>query len=341
MARRAFLLGGSGQTGRALAPRLLEQGWEVVVGSRGERPVPEGVEHVALDRADTEALRAALGTGVDALVDFVAFEPAHAEQLLSLGDLARSLIVLSSGSVYTDAEGRTFDEAKTPDQFPHYPVPINERRQPTVAPGDATYSTRKAAIEQSLLGQDDVPATLIRAGAIYGPGGHSREWYFVKRILDRRPYVILGGRGQSRFHTVSTENLAELIWLAAERSGRRVLNAGDPDPPTLLEISRAVAAALEHEWTEVLLPTLEEPCDTPWSGPRPFVMDMSEAELELGYRPVTTYERAVVQTCEWLVEATRERAWEDVLPTLVEHMTESFDYEREDELVRCLTTTDG
>jgi len=340
VARRAFLLGGSGQTGRALIPRLRERGWEVVVGSRGEREIPSDVEHVRVDRADESALRAALGKGADVLVDFVAFERQHAEQLLTLGGLVGSLVVLSSASVYTDNEGRTFDEAKTPDQFPDYPVPIRERAQPTVRPGDATYSTKKAAIEQLLLGQDAVPATLIRAGAIYGPGGSVREWYFVKRVLDGRRYVMLGNRGQSRFHPVSTDNLAELIWLAAERPGRRTLNAGDPGPPTLLEISRAVAAALDHEWTEVLLPTLAEPCETPWSGPKPVVLDMSEAAFEVGYRPVTTYERAVRATCAWLVEATKERPWQELMPRMAEYMQDSFEYSAEDELLRRLTTGD-
>ena len=336
MARRAFLVGGSGQTGRSLIPRLRDRGWEIVVASRGEREIPPGAEHVRVDRDDSQALRDALGGGADVLVDFVAFEREHAEQLLSLSDLVGSLVVLSSASVYTDGEGRTFNEATTPKRFPRYPVPIRERDQPTVPAGDATYSTKKAAIEELLLGQDAVPATLVRAGAIYGPGGSVREWYFVKRVLDGRRYVILGDRGRNRFHPVSTENLAELIWLAAERPRRRVLNAGDPGPPTLLEISRAIASALGHEWTEVLLPTLGEPCETPWSVPAPVVLDMTEAAFEVGYRPVTSYERAVRATCAWLVEATKGRPWEELMPRMAEYMQDSFDYRAEDELVRGL-----
>jgi nucleoside-diphosphate-sugar epimerase len=336
MSRRAFLLGGSGQTGRALIPKLREHGWAVVVGSRSEREVPDGVEHVRVDRGDAGALREALGNGADVLVDFVAFEREHAEQLLSLRDLVGSLVVLSTASVYSDREGRTMDEAKTPEDFPDYPVPIRERDQPIVPPGDSTYSTKKAAIEQILLGQDAAPATLIRAGAIYGPGGSVREWYFVKRVLDGRRFVVLGNRGESRFNPVSTENLAELIWLAAEHPGRRVLNGGDPGPPTLLEISRAVATALGHAWTEVLLPTPEEPCETPWSGPKPVVLDMTEAAFEIGYRPVTTYERAVGATCDWLVEATRDRPWQELMPRMAEYLKDSFDYAAEDEFLRSL-----
>lgn len=328
MARRAFLLGGSGQTARALIPRLHERGWEVVVASRGGRPVPRDVEHVEVDRADSDALRAALGAGADVLVDFVAFEPEHAEQLLSMRDLAHSVVVISSAAVYfpdDDADLRKL------------PVPIPERH-PTVPPGSQSYATKKAAIEQTLLGQDELPATLIRAGAIHGPySSWAREWHFVKRILDGRRAIVLAYRGRSRFHPISVHNLAELIWLAAERPGRRVLNAGDPGPPTVLEISRSVAGVLGHEWAEVLI---DEPVEgvgeTLWSVPHPIVLDMTEAELELRYRPVTTYEKATPETVEWLVEATKERPWEEVMPRAADYMQHSFDYAAEDAFLRGL-----
>ena len=328
MPQRAFLLGGSGQTGRALIPRMLGRGWEVVVVSRGERALPDDVEHVRVDRDDDGALRDALGDGADVLVDFVAFEPEHADQLVALRDLVRSVVVVSSAAVY-------FPEDET--EFARLPVPIPESYR-TVAAGPESYATKKAAIEQALLWQNDLPATLIRAGAIHGPwSSWSREWHFVRRVLDGRRFIVLAYRGESRFHTISVHNLAELIWLAAERPGRRVLNAGDPAPPTVLEISRAVAAALGHDWAEVLI---DEPVEgvgeTFWSAPHPVVLDMTEAEFELGYRPVTTYQRAVPETVEWLVEATKDRRWEEVMPRAAEYMKGSFDYAAEDELVRTL-----
>jgi nucleoside-diphosphate-sugar epimerase len=341
MARKAFLLGGTGKTGRVLAQRLLETGWEVRVGSRGERPVETSTDarHVTLDRADDHALRAALGEGVDVLVDFVAFEPAHAEQLLALRGLTRSLVVVSSSSVYADSAGRSLDEAREGAE-PEFRVPLTER-EPTVPPGEATYSTKKVAIERALLAQGAIPATIVRAGAIYGPGDvNSREWYFVKRALDGRRVVVLAHRGESRFQPTSVHNLAELIRLAAERPGRRLLNCGDPDSPSVVEIGRHIAAAMNHEWAEVLL--AGPPRDgvvgaNPWGVARPFVLDMTEAEFEVGYRPVTTYARAVAETCEWLVSATKGGDWRKVLPVAARLYGEEFDYEAEDVLVRGLT----
>lgn len=338
MARRAFLLGGTGKTGRVLAQRLLETGWDVVVASRGERPVEsKDARHVKLDRGDDQALRAALGEGVDVLVDFVAFEPGHAEQLLALRGLTRSLVIISSSAVYADPAGLSLDADE--GEVPEFRVPLTER-EPTVTRSTPTYATKKLAIERALLSQDALPSTLIRAGAIYGPGDlNPREWYFVKRALDGRRVVVLAHRGASRFQPTSVHNLAELIRLAVERPGRRLLNSGDPDAPSVVEIGRHIAAAMSHEWAEVLLPGPPQAGvgDNPWGVPRPFVLDMTEAEFELGYRPITTYARAVGETCEWLVSATEGRDWREVLTGAAKLYGDQFDYEAEDALVRGLT----
>ncbi|MDN3353148.1 hypothetical protein [Actinomadura sp. DC4] len=38
-----------------------------------------------------------------------------------------------------------------------------------------------------------MPVTIVRPGAIHGPGStYSREWWLVRRVLDRRPAVLLG-----------------------------------------------------------------------------------------------------------------------------------------------------
>jgi nucleoside-diphosphate-sugar epimerase len=338
--RRALLVGGTGQIGRAAATALAGSGWRVAVLDRGRRELPPeleclGVERVVADRDDPAALARAVGGGVDALIDAIAYSADHGRALAALGGRVGSLVVISSASVYTDEAGRTLDEATGPDGFPRFPGPVPET-QATVAPGDATYSTRKAALEAVVLDAGDPPATVIRPGAIHGPGSRgAREWHFVKRALDGRPVVVLAERGRSVFHTTSAENLAELIRLAAERPGRRVLNCGDPRPPSVREIGRTIGELLGHERREVLLsgpapaPGIGE---TPWSLPadRPFALAMDAAPVELGYAPVTVYGRAVGATCAWLVEATRDRDWREVLPDLARYAEAGFDYAAED-----------
>ncbi|HEY3550867.1 MAG TPA: NAD-dependent epimerase/dehydratase family protein [Gaiellaceae bacterium] len=322
---RAVLIGGTGMIGRAAARALAADGWEVAAVSRSGT-LPEGLAELGVkgavaDRADDAQLRAALGSGADVVLDTVAFDREHGEQLNALAGLVGSLIVISSASVYADDEGRALDGEGEP---PALPVPILESQR-TAEPGDATYSTRKAELEQTLLA-GPLPATVLRACAIHGPGAKMpREIFFVKRAVDGRRRVALAWDGESRFHTTSVANLAELIRLAAAQPGDRALNAGDPDPPTTLEICRAVGDALEHEFEPVLLPGDEY--DNPWAAPKPkpFVVSMEAAEQELGYQPVTTYPEAVRETSAWLVgELEQGRKWDG---TYLEGM---LDYASED-----------
>jgi nucleoside-diphosphate-sugar epimerase len=313
--------------GRAAARELAEDGWEVVAVSRsGALPdglAELGVESVVADREDDAQLRAALGSGADVVYDSVAMNRAHGEQLNALEGLAGSLVVISTASVYADDQGRALDgEGGDPPQLP---VPILETQR-TAEPGDATYSTQKAELEQTLL-QGPLPSTLIRACAVYGPGAKNpRELYFVKRAVDGRRRVGLAWNGESRFHTVSVRNLAELIRLAAAQPGDRILNGGDPDPPSTLEICHAIGDALGHEFEPVLLPADE--FNNPWGVPAssPLVVSMEAAERELGYRPVATYPEAVKETCAWLVaELESGRSWEG------SYIADTLDYAAEDE----------
>ena len=326
---RAVLIGGTGMIGRAAARALAEDGWEVVAVSRSGE-VPEGlaelgVESLAADREDDAQLQAALGPGADVVYDSVAMHRAHGEQLNALEGLVGSLVVISTASVYADDEGRAFDgEGGDP---PRLPVPILET-QSTAAPGDATYSTRKAELEQTLLA-GPVPSTLIRACAVYGPGAKNpRELYFVKRAYDGRRRVAIAWNGESRFNTVSVANLAELIRLAAAQPGDRILNGGDPDAPSTLEICHAIGSAMEYEFEPVLLPADE--FNNPWGvpGSSAMVVSMEAAEREIGYRPVTTYPDGVKETCAWLVaELESGRAWED------SYIAATLDYAAEDEVL--------
>jgi nucleoside-diphosphate-sugar epimerase len=303
-----------------------------------QSPAPPGLEQLPLLHLDRDQDGALLpANGFDLVVDVVPFEVAHAEQLLELD--VGSIIAISSASVYVDDEGRTLDEAESVDEFPDFGGSVPET-QPTVAPGDANYSTKKVAVELRLLENGRIPATIVRPCAIYGPGDRmAREWFFVKRALDRRPYVVLTMRGASLFHTTASANLGELVRLLAAKPMTGVFNCGDPDPPTVLDISRRIAAAVGHEWTELLLPRPEGRGaigNTPWSAPKPFLVDMSAAKAELGYRPATTWNDAIDPQVDWLVAATRDRDWREVLPRGAEYL--QFDYEGEEALVRGLAT---
>ncbi|MGW3204875.1 NAD-dependent epimerase/dehydratase family protein [Streptomyces sp. NPDC001135] len=334
--KRAVVIGASGQIGRPTVAALARDGWEVTAASRGggrDAAWDEGVRTARLDRADDAALAAVVGDGCDLLVDMVAYDGAHARQLTSLAGRIGSAVVVSSVSVYDDGSGRNFDTLHEPDGFPAYPVPVPET-QPTVAPGEASYSTRKVALEQELLAAGGgLPVTVLRPAAVHGPYSPlPRELYFVKRNLDGRHTRVLSHRGESRFHPSGARNIAELVRLAAARPGTRVLNACDGETPTVAGIGAAVDAVMGVRTRTTLVdgPAEGSVGGTPWSVPRPVVFDMSVAERELGYRPVVSYADSLPETVEWLTGVLSGRDWRECFPLLARAYPDLFDYAAED-----------
>jgi nucleoside-diphosphate-sugar epimerase len=328
MAQTALILGGTGQIGRAVAHNLLAHGWRVRLAQRSAQALPASligrVDTVTLDRDAPGALAAAAAGGADAMIDTIAFNSAHARQWLEIEADVGALIVVSSASVYRDDAGRTLDQAETRG-FPRFPIPIGED-QPTVAPGPETYSTRKAALEQTLLQAARGPVTALRPAAIYGEGTrHPREWWFVKRILDGRRRIPLAYDGESRFHTSATANIAELCRVALENPGTRVLNAGDPAALTVAQIGQTIGAAYGVKLDLVRRPGPPQGGvgANPWCTSHPLVLDLGRAEA-LGYRPLVHYEGAVGEACR---SAEAQAAAGVTFPAYLDTL---FDYAAED-----------
>lgn len=330
MAKTALIIGGTGLIGQALVSHLDKKGWEVTVISRGRRPSPtNSARHVVLDRADTEGLRQIAAKGFDAIFDIVAMSAAEATQLTTLSDQTGTLIVVSSAAVYADEKGDSILNS-TRDR----PVPIAETHS-TVAPVDElNYPASKSNVERIVLEGSTCPVTVIRPGAIYGPGDlASREWHFVKRALDNRPWIVLAFHGRSVFHQVSSINVAALAGLAAEQPGTRTLNVGDEHPRTVLETARLIAREMGHERAEYLI---DAPLDggvgeTPWSTPQPLALDLRAAK-ELGFEAQSP-EQTIATTCRWLTTTVADADWKEALPKAAKYYGDLFDYETEDRFV--------
>jgi nucleoside-diphosphate-sugar epimerase len=184
-----------------------------------------------------------------------------------------------------------------------------------------------------LLDDATTPVTILRPCAIHGLNSrHPREWWFVKRILDHRPAIPLAYRGRSRFHTSAVANIAALTRVAAETSGSRVLNIADPAVPTVADIAVLIVRQLGYNGRIVEVDEQGYPPQigrTPWSTPRPFVVDC-RAALSLGYSPRTTYADAIKPTCDWLAKNATNDNWMERFPVLASYPRNLFDYAAED-----------
>jgi nucleoside-diphosphate-sugar epimerase len=333
----AVVVGGTGLIGRAVARRLVAGGWGVAVTGRDPGRMPgdlaaAGVRFAAVDRDDPAGLAAVVGDGCDLLVDCVCYTAAQARLMLPLIRDTGSTVMISSKAVYVDEAGNHVNSAVAP----RFRGPVTER-QPTMKPGDMPYNSaegygaNKVAAEQVLL-DSGLPVTVLRASKAHGEGARpAREWYFVKRALDRRPALLLAGRGTGADHPSAAANIAALVQVVARQPGRRILNAADPDAPDGLAISRVIAGLTGHTWREVPLGDEAPPQlgRHPWHHLPPIVLDTSAARA-LGYQPVGDYATTVAEEVGWLVDRAAHRpTWTP--PGIDEELADRwFDYAAED-----------
>lgn len=340
LVKQAFIIGGTGQIGRAVGLKLLMEGWGVTFASRsGDIPddtLDFGAKTIVLDRDQAGALAQAVGGGADAVIDTVAYDEVHANQLLDIEGSVGQFVVISSSSVYRDEAGRTLDEARE-NGFPDLPDGMTEE-QPTVDPGPKNYSTRKVALERRLLDQAKRPVTILRPAAIHGTHStHPREWWFVKRMIDGRAAIPLSFNGRSRFHTTAALNIAEVTSHALAQHRNLILNIADPVALTVHEIGTHIAEAMG--WTGNLVPieTSNKSLDstvgwTPWSVPAPFTLSTKAAQ-NIGYAAATDYARSIANTCQWLLSSAN-KDWRERFPILAQYTIPLFDYDAEDAFFR-------
>ena len=101
---KVLFIGGTGIISTACTHLAVERGIEVTLLNRGRhsaRP-PSGVDTLAVDIEDAAAVSHALaGASFDAVVDWIAFEPAHVERDIALfHGRTRHYIFISSASAY-------------------------------------------------------------------------------------------------------------------------------------------------------------------------------------------------------------------------------------------------
>ena len=311
---RALIFGGTGQIGRATALEFARAGWQVDAVTRS-RPLAPEVLALGVHPLPAGPNRAALiARGYDAVIDTLAFTAADAADLLA--EPAGHLTVISTASVYADAQGRGFE--RTDDGFPHYPDPIPET-QPLVPPGEG-YSAGKVALEAAL----GTRAAILRPGAIHGIGArHPREWYFVKRALDGRHVLPLADGGATTFHTSSTAGIASLTRHLAERNLTGPFNAADPDPHTVAQIAEAIGAQMNHRFD-----ILDHPAgQTPFSVDHTVRLSMAKARAT-GWDGGPAYRACLPDYIAWMTAHAHD--WQTAFPVFQHYGADPFDYAAED-----------
>ena len=326
---RALVIGGTGPTGHYIVNGLRARGYHVAMLHSGRHEVPEipdDVEHIHTDPFREEALREALGArAFDVCV--ATYGRLRVTAKLMVGRCGRFLSVggAPAYSGYMNAEMWS----------PHgLPVPTREDARTVASEADDAKGYRIRRTEEQVLAHHPTAAH-FRYPYVYGKYQLlPREWSIVRRILDRRPFIVLPEDGLTLCHYGYAENLAHALLLAVDQpsaSAGQIYNCGDEEVLTLRQVVEIVRDALGARLEIVSLPwELALPA-------RPLVMqrhathrvlDLFKLRSELGYRDVVPAREALVRTARELAAHPLEHGGMEERT-----LTDPFDYAAEDALV--------
>ena len=172
---RILMMGGTRFIGVYLTQLLVEQGHEVVLFNRGNRPAPvEGVLQIKGDRTDSAELKEKLSQEhFDAIFDNNGRELSDTQPLAEIfQNRVQHFVYMSSAGVYLSS-----------DQLPHMEGD----------PVDPKSRHRGKHETEAYLNQLGLPFTSIRPTYIYGPQNYNElEAWFFDRIVRDRPIPIPG-----------------------------------------------------------------------------------------------------------------------------------------------------
>jgi nucleoside-diphosphate-sugar epimerase len=337
MNRSALLVGGTGPTGPHIARGLLDRGYDVTVLHRGAHEVPEldGLEHLHADPHFREPLDDALTARSFDVVVATYGRLRHVAD--ALAGRCAMFIAVTGLPVYPGYHD--------PSELwpPGMAIMATEDSVATAArPAGAApsrgarFSRLIAESEQHVMALHDAGAfraAIARYPSIYGPRQlYPREWSVIRRVLDRRPYVIVPDAGLTLITRCAAVNAAHFALTMTDRidaAAGQVFNAADRQQYSLAQWIRLTAAAAGGDLELISLPfELAGPGRALFPVPHTAhgLVSVQKARDLLGYADAVPAAEALATTVRWYAEHPPDQ-------TVTDLMIDKFDYGEEDRVI--------
>lgn len=307
-----LVLGGTGLLGPYVVTRLCEMGHDITIFHTGahEPDLPSQVRHIHSPsaRIPISAIPSEL---TDIAPDVVVQMDAEGEKDAQLvvdafRGVAGRLVSISSQDVYR-VYGRLHRlEPGPPDPLPltedsplrekYYPYRQGEPRRED-DPEKFLDDYDKIMVERAIMGEPQLPGTILRLPMIYGPGDRLHRLYkYVKRMQDNRPVILLDeGHAQWRGPRGYVENVAWAITLAVtdDRAKGRIYNVAEVEALSEAAWVKRIAESMGWQGQIVIVPQGKIPVH--YDTAHHWVVDSSRIRRELGYGEVVQPEEALAR----------------------------------------------
>jgi len=163
----------------------------------------------------------------------------------------------------------------------------------------------KILVERVVLGDANLPGTIVRLPMVYGPRDYQHRLFsYLKRMDDKRPAILLDeAEAQWRWTHGYVENVADAIALAVtdERSTGQIYNVGEPFTFSIAEWIALIGRIAGWQGRVVSIPhgRLPEPLRFGINAEQDIVVDSSRIRRELGSKERVDVEEALRRTIAW------------------------------------------
>lgn len=309
---KILVIGGTNFIGPEVVRRLHAMGHEVTVFHRGKTlaELPLGVKEIKGDRAQIIERKTQFEQlSPDVVLDMILYTEQDAlTTMKAFKGIAQRVVAISSMDVYRAYNvllGKESDIIPVPftedSPLRQQLYPFKDMPQRALnAPADYD----KILVERVVMGDADLPATIIRLPMVYGAKDPLHRLFpYLKRMDENRPAILLPEKfAQWRGCYGYVENVALAIALAVTnpQATKRIYHVAD------LQVSEAerlnqIGKAAEWQGKVISIPQHYLPADwnLPFNTEQHWFADTTRIRQELGYSEVVSQEEALKQTIDW------------------------------------------
>ena len=214
---KILVLGGTRFFGKQLVKALIEKGYDITIGTRGQTLDDFGdkVKRLILDRTDRKSLELNLaGKSFDIIYDNICYAPNEAKILLEVmkGRVGK-YIVTSSLAVYEQGS-MLKEEAFNPYD---YPIQYGERE-------DFSYGEGKRLVETIIYQTFNIPTVAVRFPVVIGENDYTKRLtFYVEKVLQQTPFIAKDYEYPMSF--ITEQEAGNFLALLAEKNIVGPINA--------------------------------------------------------------------------------------------------------------------
>ncbi len=340
---KILVIGGTNFIGPPVVCRLHAMGHEVTLFHRGETKadLPDGINYIKGDRknlADYQSQFAKIAPQV--VLDMIPYTEQDARDLVNtFKGISRRIVAISSQDVYRaynvllrrevgiEPIPLKEDSALRTQLYPFRDLP----ERPLNCPADYD----KILVERVVMGNLDLPGTILRLPMVYGSGDPLHRLFpYIKRMDDKRPTIVLEENIANWCGCWGyVENVAEAIAIAVinEQAAGNIYNIAEASIVSEAQRIRNIGRIAGWHGEVVIVPKskMPESWNLIFNTEQHWVTDTTLIRQELGYSEAILPDEALKQTIDWQRNHPPEDTSKWVAPELL-------DYAREDAILAFL-----